>query len=46
MLGLLAIGLFAFGGRNRGALVTIGAGLPILAWLAVTGTCYAPLFTG
>jgi hypothetical protein len=45
-LGLLAIGLFVFGGRNRDVLATIGAGLPILVWLVVTGTCYAPLFTG
>jgi hypothetical protein len=45
VLGLLAIGLFAFGDRNRGPLATIGAGLPILVWLLVTGTCYAPLFT-
>jgi hypothetical protein len=45
MLGLVAIGQFAFGDRNRGLLATIGAGLPILVWLVVTGTCYAPLFT-
>lgn len=44
VLGLLAIGLFVFGGRNRSLLGTIGAGLPILVWLVVTGTCYAPLF--
>ena len=46
LLGLLAIGLLAVGNRNRGLLATIGAGLPILVWLVVTGTCYAPLFTG
>ena len=45
-LGLLAIGLLAFGGRNPGLLAGVGAGLPILVWLIVTGTCYAPLFTG
>lgn len=45
LLGILAIGLFVLGDRTRGPLATIGAGLPILTWLLVTGTCYAPLFT-
>lgn len=45
VLGILAIGLFVLGDRNRGPLAAIGAGLPILVWLVVTGTCYAPLFT-
>ena len=45
VLVLLAIGLLAFGERNRGLVATIAAGLPILVWLVVTGTCYAPLYT-
>lgn len=45
LLGLLAIGLLAFGDRNRGLVATIAGGLPILVWLVVTGTCYAPLYT-
>ena len=45
LLGLLAIGLFVFGDRNRGLLAAIAAGLPILVWLVVTGTCYTPLYT-
>ena len=46
VLGLMAIALFVFGGRNRDVLATIAASFPILVWLVVTGTCYAPLFTG
>lgn len=45
VLGLLAIGLLAFGARNRGLIATMAAGLPILVWLVLTGTCYAPLYT-
>ena len=45
VLGLLAIGLLVVGDRNRGLLAMVAAGLPILVWLAVTGTCYAPLVT-
>jgi hypothetical protein len=43
VLGLLAIGFFVFGSRNRDVLATIAAALPIVVWLGVTGTCYAPL---
>ena len=35
--------LFFFGRRNPQTAGAIGAALPIVAWLVVTGTCYAPL---
>jgi hypothetical protein len=43
---LPAIALVAYGRSNVRAAGLVGALLPVLAWLALTGTCYAPLFTG
>jgi uncharacterized membrane protein YccC len=42
--GVLAVLLFTVGPRHRGLSGSIGAGLPIVVWLVVTGTCMSPLF--
>jgi hypothetical protein len=41
---VLAILMFTVGHRNLPLMGTVGAALPILAWLVVTGTCLSPLF--
>lgn len=40
--GVAAVALFLFGNQNQPLFGTIGAVIPILLWLVVTGTCYAP----
>lgn len=42
VMGLLLIYLRGSNPRVAGI---VGASIPILVWLAITGTCYAPLFT-
>ncbi len=42
---VLALLLLAFRGRNQRIAGMIGAALPLIVWLAITGTCYSPLFT-
>jgi hypothetical protein len=46
LLGALVLGLLAFARRSDFPRVAgyIGAALPILGWLVVTGVCYSPLF--
>jgi hypothetical protein len=40
----LAAGLLAFRRSDPGRASLLGAAIPIVFWLAVTGTCYAPIF--
>jgi hypothetical protein len=43
IVGVLAVLLVTLGPGNRRLTGMIGAGLPILVWLVVTGTCFSPL---
>ena len=43
-LAVLAVAMFFLRGNPRAAGI-IGAALPIVAWLVITGTCYAPLLS-
>lgn len=40
--GIAAVALFLFGNSNQRLFGMIGAVVPILIWLVVTGSCYAP----
>jgi len=44
LAGVPALLLFYLRGTNPNGAGMVGAAIPILIWLAVTGTCYAPLF--
>jgi hypothetical protein len=44
-IAVLAVGLFVLKDRNPGAAGMVGAALPVVVWLLVTGTCYAPLLS-
>jgi hypothetical protein len=43
---VLVVLVLVLRGPNQRVAGTIGAALPILVWLGITGTCYAPLIGG